>query len=104
MGCEMTITKLKSGLKVKGNNCKRGETYALQEMTQPKRVVTAILKTQNAGVLSVKTSEPVPKQMVMKIMKEIAKLKVTSAKIGDVVIANVLNTGADVIVTSNKIN
>lgn len=103
MGCEMTVSKLKSGYSVKGNNCKRGEIYALQEITAPKRVVTAILKTRDSGVLSVKTTDGVPKEKVMSVIKEIAKLKVISAKLGDVVITNVLNTGVNVVVTSNKI-
>lgn len=103
MGCEIEVTKTGSTYSVSGNNCKRGETYAIQEMTEPKRVVTAILKTRDTGVLSVKTSVPVPKKMVMAVMNEINSLKVKSAKLGDVVIKNVLNTGADIVVTSNKV-
>ncbi len=103
MGCEIEVTKTKTGYTVTGNNCKRGETYAIQEMTEPKRIVTAILKTKNDGVLSVKTSAPVPKNLVMSVMDEINKLKVKSAKLGDVVLKNVLNTGADIVVTSYKV-
>lgn len=103
MGCEIEIAKREDGYSVSGNNCKRGETYAIQEMTEPKRVVTAILKTRDSGMLSVKTSVPVPKKMVMMVMDEINKLKVKSAALGDVVIKNVLNTGADIVVTSNKV-
>lgn len=103
MGCEIEVTKNGSIYSVSGNNCKRGETYAIQEMTEPKRVVTAILKTRDTGVLSVKTNVPVPKKMVMAVMNEINSLKVKSAKLGDIVIKNVLNTGADIVVTSNKV-
>ena len=103
MGCQIEITKKGDGFNVVGNNCKRGETYAIQEMTEPKRVVTAILKTRDSGVLSVKTSTPVPKKLVMNVMQEINKLKVKSALLGDVVIKNVLGTGADVVVTSYKV-
>ena len=103
MGCEIEIAKKGDGYSVSGNNCKRGETYAIQEMTEPKRVVTAILKTRDSGVLSVKTSVPVPKKMMMMVMDEINKLKVKSAALGDVVIKNVLNTGADIVVTSNNV-
>lgn len=103
MGCEIEVVKNGNGYNVSGNNCKRGETYAIQEMTEPKRVVTAILKTRDAGILSVKTNAPVPKKLVMSVMEEINKLKVKNAKLGDMVIKNVLNTGADVVVTSNKV-
>lgn len=103
MGCEVNIEKANGKYVVSGNNCKRGETYAISELEQPKRMVTAILKTKNCGVLSVKTSEPVPKEMIMHVMHEINSLKITDAKIGDVVIKNVLGTPADIVVTSNKV-
>lgn len=103
MGCQIEITKKGNGYNVVGNNCKRGEIYAIQEMTEPKRVVTAILKTRDDGVLSVKTSEPVPKKLVMEVMNEINKLKVKSARLGDVLIKNVLNTGANIVVTSYNV-
>ena len=100
MGCEMDIVKTGQNYVVSGNQCKRGETYALQEIIHPERVVTAILKTQKTGVLSVKTSNPIPKELVFNVMKEINILKIEKANIGDVVISNVLGTGADILVTS----
>lgn len=103
MGCEIEITKDGDKYLVSGNNCKRGETYAIQEIDHPERVVTAILKTKNSGVLSVKTTLPVPKEMIFHVMKEINDLRVESANIGDVLIKNVLGTPADVVVTSYKV-
>lgn len=103
MGCEMDVVKKDKNFIVSNNQCKRGETYALQEITHPERIVTAILKTKKSGVLSVKTNMPVPKELVMDIIKEINNLKVYDAKIGDTVIHKVLGTDADVIVTSNKV-
>ena len=104
MGCEMDIVKKNNNYIVSNNQCKRGETYAIQEITHPERVVTAILKTRNSGVLSVKTSIPVPKEKVRDVIKEINALKVETAKIGDVVLENVLGTHADIVVTSNTVN
>ena len=104
MGCEMDIVKKGNNYIVSNNQCKRGETYAIQEITHPERVVTAILKTRNSGVLSVKTSVPIPKEKVEDVMKEINKLQVVSAKIGDVVLENVLGTHADIVVTSNTVS
>ena len=103
MGCEMDIVKKENNYVVSGNQCKRGETYALQEIIHPERIVTAILKTKNTGVLSVKTSVPVPKEKVLEIVQEINNLKVKEAKIGDIVISKVLGTDADIVVTSNKV-
>ena len=102
MGCSLEITNTKSGLKVTGNNCIRGERYAIDELTTPKRMVTALVKVKN-GVLPVKTTDLVPKDMVFKVVEEINKLTLKKGKLGDVIIKNVLNTGADVIITGNPI-
>lgn len=101
MGCSLTVTKTKDGYEVSGNTCARGEAFGKEEVTSPKRIVTSLIRTQK-GVTSVKTSKPIPKKLIFEVMKEIDKVQVKSAKIGDIVIKNVLNTGADVVVTKNS--
>ena len=103
MGCEMTVEKVGKTFNVTGNSCVRGERYAKEELTAPKRVVTALVKT-TTGVLPVKTTAPVPKQLVFEVVKEINKLCLKKGKIGDVIIKNVLNCGADVVITGNKVD
>ena len=102
MGCELTVTKNGNNISVTGNNCIRGERYAVDELNCPKRVVTSLIKV-GKGVLPVKTSAPVPKNKVNEVINEIAKTCLKSAKLGDVAIKNVLNLGVDVIVTGNKV-
>ena len=102
MGCSLVVESTKNGLKVSGNNCIRGERYANDELTAPKRMVTALVKTVD-GVLPVKTTDLVPKDMVFKVVAEINKLRLKKGKIGDIIIKNVLNTGADVVITGNKV-
>lgn len=101
MGCSLTVTKTKNGYEVSGNTCARGEAFGKEEITSPKRIVTSLIRTSK-GVTSVKTSEPIPKKLIFNVMKEIDKVEVKNAKIGDIVIKNVLNTGADVVVTKNS--
>lgn len=101
MGCSLTVTKTKSGYEVSGNTCARGEAFGKEEITSPKRIVTSLIRTSK-GVTSVKTNIPIPKKLIFNVMKEIDKIEVKNAKIGDIVIKNVLNTGADVIVTKNS--
>ena len=100
VGCGLTIEKNGSTIIVSGNNCIRGEQYAKEEMVSPKRVVTALVKTAN-GVLPVKTTKAVPKKMIFKVVEEINKITLKKAKIGDIIIRNVLGTDADVIITGN---
>ena len=102
MGCSLEITNTKDGLKVSGNNCIRGEQYAKEELTSPKRIVTTLVKTKE-GVLPCKTTKAVPKELVFKIVEKINKLTLKNGKLGDVIIKNILNTGADVVITGNKV-
>ena len=48
--------------------------------------------------LPVKTSDTIPKKLILNIMKEINKIKVKSpVKMGDIVLHNILNTGLDIV-------
>ena len=109
MGCQVTINyELKDGklneenLEVSGNTCIRGKNYAISEVTNPVRMVTGVvgLKNRKNLVVSVKTSKPVPKDMVMEVSGEINKMRAEAPlNIGDVLVKDILKTGADIVVT-----
>ena len=66
VGCRMTVT-LENGafVSVRGNTCKRGESYARQECVAPLRMVTAVVPVSgSAAPLSVKTRTPIPKEKI----------------------------------------
>ena len=99
----MSVT-LENGVvtEVTGNTCPRGKQYAIDECTNPVRTVTTTARTADGGVIPVKTDRPIPKELMFECMKEIDRSVVTlPAQIGDVVIENLLETGANVIVTAN---
>lgn len=103
-GCQMTVTLGDDGavLSVEGNFCKRGVTYANDECTNPRRTVTSTVRLASGGVLAVKTDKTVPKEMMFAVMAEINKAEAKEGtKIGDVIIENVLGTGANVVATAN---
>ena len=93
-GCELVI----DGNNVSGNMCPRGIDYAKEETTNPKRIITSLVKLGNR-VVPVKTDKEIPKKLIKDILEEISKINIKKAKIGDVLIKNVLNTGANIIVT-----
>lgn len=104
-GCQMKISLSDAGevLEVTGNSCKRGIAYAESECTHPTRTLTSTVLCEGGGIVSVKTSCPIPKEMLFSVMEEInSVLAPRDVKIGDVIIENVLNTGADIVATSNK--
>ncbi len=106
LGCEITLTLNDNGevSKVAGNSCKEGKAYALEEYLNPVRVLTATVRTENSKrhLLPVKTSKPVVKNKLKPGMSVLAKVKVKPpVKIGEVIIANFLETGADVVAADN---
>ena len=105
VGCRMTVSLSASGecISVTGNACPRGASYARQECTLPLRTITAVIPVCGSDIpLSVKTSRPVPKGMIRKIMKELSLLEIsTPVVIGQVVLPDVLQTGSDIVATRN---
>lgn len=102
VGCRMEVThEGEQVLSVKGNTCKRGDTYARQECVKPLRMVTAVAPVQDRETpVSLKTRTPIPKKQIGECMRAIME-KPFSAPIaaGDVLIENVCGTGVDVIAT-----
>ena len=103
-GCQLTVKFNDDGKieKIDGNACKRGAVYAENECTHPMRTVTSTVKCEGGAIISVKTSDTVPKEKIFEVMREINLAKATDGvKIGDVVIKNVCSLGVDIIATSN---
>ena len=104
LGCALTVEFDSDGKvnKVSGNTCPRGNQYAIDECTNPVRTITSTVRCKDGGVVAVKTSRPVPKAKMFEVMEKINSAEAkNSVKIGDVIVANVCDTGADVIATAN---
>ena len=54
LGCQITVT-MENGevTDVKGNTCPRGDKYAREEVTNPTRVVTSIVKVEGGNLAAV---------------------------------------------------
>ncbi|MEM3478644.1 MAG: DUF1667 domain-containing protein [Candidatus Bathyarchaeia archaeon] len=86
---------------VEGNRCQRGVTYAHSEV-KPKRALITVVKVHGGvlPVVSVKTSKPIPKDLIPEAMKAISKISVKAPiKIGDVIIKDLFSLGVDIIAT-----
>lgn len=104
-GCDLLVEFDEAGeiKNITGHTCPRGKNYAYAECTAPVRTVTTTVRCDDGAVVAVKTSAPIPKSMVFDVMREINSVSAdNSVRIGDVIISNVLGTGADIVVTSNK--
>ncbi len=102
-GCEMTVLLEDSiPVKVTGNTCKRGEPYAIAEITQPMRTLTTTMRLCNANkpLLSVRSSKPVPKQRLKEIVQELNALAISApVKTGDILVQDILHLGVDIVAT-----
>ncbi|MFI3228738.1 MAG: DUF1667 domain-containing protein [Bacillota bacterium] len=103
IGCEITAVETPDGWSVSGNTCKRGEVYAKQELTAPKRTITSLAVLANGEVLSCKTSAPVDKADIFAILKRIKSERFAGEyNIGDVLISGIAE-GVDIVATQTNI-
>jgi CxxC motif-containing protein len=93
-----------NGYKVTGNGCPHGAEYGKKELTNPTRVLTSTVKITGASHrrCPVKTDRAIPKGLMFKAMKQLNHIGLSSpVKRGDIVIADLLGTGANLIATKD---
>ena len=102
LGCNINVIINGDDYQVVGEQCKRGKEYALQEVKDPRRVLTTTVKI-NFGtqkMLPVKSQIEIPKNLLYECVKILSKIVVEAPiKCGDVILKNIHNTGIDIIAT-----
>lgn len=101
-GCHLAASQNPDNGKwiISGNHCPRGEKYAIQELTAPCRVVTAVVQTDCAThpCLPVRTSAPIPKSAIEKLLNSLYSMRVTlPVQRGAIIIKDFEGTGVNVI-------
>lgn len=103
VGCRMNVEKDENGdIKVTGNTCKRGVKYAIDEFTDPKRMVTTSVRVDGGiyPMVSVKTDKPIKKGEVNNLLTKLKKIKIKAPiEIGDVVLGDIAGSDANVVAT-----
>ncbi len=100
-GCRLQVD---DDMNVTGNFCPRGKQYALSELTNPVRTITTSIRVSNRShtLVSVKTTNPVPKGKIFEVMEEIDKISVKApVRIGQIVKTKVLGLDSDIVITKN---
>lgn len=103
-GCHLNLTVDESNLltEVNGHWCKEGKEFAEREYRNPVRVLTATILTeaQKRRTLPVRTNKPIHKGKLLEAMSILAEVRIKPpVKMGQTIVLNILNTGADVIAT-----
>lgn len=105
LGCRLEV-KIENSqvVEVTGQSCKIGNTYAVKECTNPTRILTTTVEVENGypEVASVKTERDIPKDKLFECIKELKNVKLSApVHIGDIVLADIANTGVRVVATTN---
>ena len=103
VGCELEVELDGEGtIKVAGNRCPRGEAYAREEVTEPKRVLPTSVKVVGGALplASVRTDRPIPKRLIPQAMEFIKALSIPApVEVGQILVRDLLGTGANLIAT-----
>jgi len=103
VGCELEIRKDEAGeLDVRGNQCDKGIPFAVEEILHPMRNLATSVPVQGTAskMVSVRLSDRVSRELIFPILAEIVRLRPeVPVRRGQVLIADVLGTGVDVIAT-----
>jgi CxxC motif-containing protein len=101
IGCRLTVLENElSEIIVQGNLCHRGKIYGTEEYSNPKRVVTAVVKTNSKTIAyaPVKTDKPLKKELIEKLLESLYRMKITvPIRLGDILIRNFDGTDVNVV-------
>lgn len=104
LGCRLEVDEAPDGdiVEVRGFSCRKGRAYAVQEHTDPRRLVTTTVAIDGASCrrLPVRTVEAVPKDVVLDVCRALAPVRLRApVRLGEVVLADVCGTGIAVVAT-----
>ncbi len=101
LGCRLEVEEEEGAVvEVRGFACKRGKEYAEQEHVDPRRMVTTTVRVANGlwARLPVRTTGTVPKNRVRAVCQALRRITASApVRMGDVIVPNVLDTGADIV-------
>jgi CxxC motif-containing protein len=101
-GCLLTAEDTPEGTVIKGHKCPRGQQYGLDELTNPKRTVTAVIPSDSADwpCIPVRSTGPVPRPLIPALIEKLYSISVSLPVLrGKVVLANYEKTGIDIVCT-----
>ena len=105
LGCNITVELDGANIKnIAGNTCPRGADYVTKELTDPRRIVTSLVRVQGGElpVVSVKTAADIPKDKIQDCIKVLKNIELPApVHMGDIVVENICSTGVNIIATAN---
>ena len=103
VGCELEVREDEAGgLEIRGNQCEKGVPFAVEEVLRPMRNLATSVPVRGtvSRMVPVRLSGRIPREMIFPVLKEISRLRPEApVRRGQVLIADVLGTGVDVVAT-----
>ncbi len=90
-------------LTIAGNRCPRGAEYAKQELCDPRRIVTAVVRCNSAvqSCIPVRTDRELPKGLIDRLLNTLYQIRVEiPVRRGDILIKNFEDSNVNVIFSS----
>ena len=103
-GCPVRLVADDKGeiIDVTNYECKVGKEYVQNEYKNPVRVLTGTVLTEGSQRLTLpfRTSKPIPKGKLTEAMRALAEVRAKPpVKMGQVIVSNILDSGADIVAT-----
>jgi len=103
IGCEIDVVHDGSKIiSMEGSKCEKSEEFVSQELIEPMRILTTTVRIQGSRwpVIPVRTDKAVPKRLFPRMMRQLMHIKLQApVNMLDVVLSDVLHTGANVVAT-----
>jgi CxxC motif-containing protein len=103
IGCEIDVVhEGRRIISMEGNKCEKSTEFVTQELIEPMRILTSTVRIQGArwAVVPVRSDKAVPKRLFPRIMKQLRRVRLQApVSMLDVVVKDVLDTGANIIAT-----
>jgi CxxC motif-containing protein len=106
-GCSLIVEYDKNtggSMVIEGHKCKRGIKFAEDEIKNPLRTLTTTVRisSKKAARLAVRSNIPVGRDKMLQIIKIVRQIEIKApVNMGDIIIHDVLGTGADIISCSS---
>ena len=98
--CRVTVIGNNEVFTVSGNQCRRGEEFAIHEHTGPMRMFTSTVRINGAAIprISVISSREIPKEKVKDCQKVLSEIVLQApVRCGETVMEDIEGTGADML-------
>jgi CxxC motif-containing protein len=103
VGCEVDV-EVQDGsiISVTGNKCDKVKEFVQQELKEPMRVLTTIVRIKGAkyAMLPVCTDKPIPKRLFTPAIGELAGIDLQApVHISEVIVKDIAGSGANIVAT-----